>query len=267
MLEQRTFEPWLTAWGLVPDGAPFETHSSRLMPVRAEGRAAMLKLPMEAEEKRGSAIMAWWAGQGAAEVLACDADALLLERAEGPRSLRAMVDAGDDDGATRILCDTVMRLHARLGAPPEAVTLTRWFAALAPGAARYGGVVARSHAEAERLLADQQEVCVLHGDLHHDNVLDFGARGWLAIDPKGLIGDRGFDFANILCNPEDETPLRPGRLVRQAGVIADASGMARERILRWTLAYAGLSVVWFMDDALDGSAPLRIAELAAEALG
>jgi aminoglycoside/hydroxyurea antibiotic resistance kinase len=42
---------------------------------------------------------------------------------------------------------------------------------------------------------------VLHGDLHHGNVLDFGLRGWLAIDPKGLLGERGFDFANIFTNP------------------------------------------------------------------
>jgi streptomycin 6-kinase len=42
---------------------------------------------------------------------------------------------------------------------------------------------------------------VLHGDIHHDNVLDFGARGRLAIDPKGLLGERGFEFAIFLPTP------------------------------------------------------------------
>lgn len=45
-------------------------------------------------------------------------------------------------------------------------------------------------------------MAVLHGDLHHGNVLDFGPLGWLAIDPKGLHGESGFDYANILSNPD-----------------------------------------------------------------
>jgi streptomycin 6-kinase len=40
------------------------------------------------------------------------------------------------------------------------------------------------------LLTTQREKVVLHGDMHHGNVLNFGSRGWLAIDPKGLIGER-----------------------------------------------------------------------------
>ena len=65
------------------------THSSRLLPVRRRGVPAMLKLPMEAEEKRGSLLMPWWDGKGAARVLAHDRDALLLERAMGTGSLAA----------------------------------------------------------------------------------------------------------------------------------------------------------------------------------
>jgi streptomycin 6-kinase len=43
---------------------------------------------------------------------------------------------------------------------------------------------------AHALLAAPREITVLHGDIHHDNILHFGERGWLAIDPKGLIGER-----------------------------------------------------------------------------
>ncbi|WP_430515673.1 aminoglycoside phosphotransferase family protein, partial [Inquilinus limosus] len=51
------------------------------------------------------------------------------------------------------------------------------------GGDRYGGIVARAAAIARDLLAERREIVTLHGDLHHDNVLDFGPRGWLAIDP------------------------------------------------------------------------------------
>ena len=69
---------------------------------------------------------------------------------------------------------------------------------------------------------------MLHGDLHHDNVLDFGERGWLAIDPKRLLGERGFDFANIFTNPDLADPTRPvatepGRFGRRLEVIAEAA--------------------------------------------
>jgi streptomycin 6-kinase len=45
-------------------------------------------------------------------------------------------------------------------------------------------------ATARELLAKPSEVVVLHGDIHRGNVLDFGPRGWLASDPKGLVGER-----------------------------------------------------------------------------
>jgi streptomycin 6-kinase len=80
------------------------------------------------------------------------------------------------------------------------------------------------------LLAAPQDVCALHGDLHHGNVLDFKERGWLAIDPKGLIGDRGFDFANIFCNPDLGIAANPGWLARQAGVVATAAHLDRTRL-------------------------------------
>ncbi|MGI4800357.1 MAG: aminoglycoside phosphotransferase family protein [Janthinobacterium lividum] len=64
------------------------------------------------------------------------------------------------------------------------------FRDLAPAAARQGGIMRRSAAAAQSLLGAPGDVAVLHGDLHHDDVLDFGDRGWLAIDPEGPIGKR-----------------------------------------------------------------------------
>ena len=64
---------------------------------------------------------------------------------------------------------------------------------------------------AAELLASPRDVTVLHGDIHHGNILDFGARGWLAVDPKGLVGERGLDYANLFCNPDTATATGPGR--------------------------------------------------------
>jgi len=264
------FAPWMKRWGLRADGAVIVTHGSRLAPVIWQGRAAMLKVTGEEEERRGGALMVWWAGDGAAAVLAREGEALLLERLTGPRSLSAMARGGADDEASEILCAAAARLHAQRPAPPPAslVPLSRWFRALAPAAARHGGVFAQALACARALLAAPRECVVLHGDIHHGNVLDGGARGWLAIDPKGLIGERGFDFANIFHNPTREFALAPGRLHRLIGVVAEQAGLEPVRLIKWILAYSGLNAAWCLDSGYDAHATccMAAAELAAAEL-
>lgn len=212
--------------------------------------------------------MVWWDGVGAARVLQHDSDAVLLECATGGRSLAKMVASGEDDEASRILCRVVSRLHEpRSAVRPELIPLDVWFRALEPMALREGGVLARSAAIARRLLAEPQEMVPLHGDIHHGNVLDFGARGWLAIDPKGLLGERGFDYANLFCNPEHRIALAEGRLVRQVRVVVEAAGMERSRLLMWVVAWAGLSAAWSIEDGEDDAeAMLAIAAVAAAEL-
>lgn len=244
--------PFRELWGLTPDGEAFTTPSSVLQPVVWRGRPAFLKRATDAEERAGGRVLRWWAGDGAAAVLAAEGDALLLERATGGRDLARLAASGPegDDEATRILCRVGRRLHAtHRGARPEGpVSLRRWFrelplhAAEAPGA--LDGLYPRAAAEAASLLAHPVDDVVLHADLHHGNVLDFGERGWLAIDPKPVHGDPGFDVANILCNPRPEVALRPGRLERTVAVIADETGMEARLVLRWTLAWCGLSAAW-----------------------
>ncbi|WP_331691615.1 aminoglycoside phosphotransferase family protein [Pseudomonas sp. ZY71] len=263
------FEPWLRRWALVPDGAPIITPGSRLLPVRLNDRPAMLKVALDVDEKYGNRLMTWWDGDGAAQVLAHHEDGLLLERAMGSRSLMHMAMNGEDDEASRILCSALARLHApRETPPPPLVELGPWFASLRIATAQHGGLYALSLQTAENLLANPQDVVVLHGDMHHDNVLDFGERGWLAIDPKRVRGERGFDYANLMCNPDLPTATDPARFRRQLDVIVETAGLDHRRLLQWVLAFAGLSAAWFLeDDALEqASGQLKVAQIAASML-
>jgi streptomycin 6-kinase len=263
------FDYYLARWGLTPDGEPIVTRGSRLLPVRYGEMPAMLKIAVETEEWRGTTLMIWWNGEGAARVLAHEANALLMERAIGDASLVEMASNGRDDQASRILCAVATILHLpRDRTPPSTIIpLSRWFRALGPAASRFGGIWERAAASARELLAEPQEVVVLHGDIHHGNILDAGPRGWLAIDPKGLIGERGFDFANIFCNPDLKTAVAPERLARRASVVAEAAGLDRIRLLKWVLAYAGLSAAWSLEDGELPELALAVAELAASELG
>ncbi|HEX7760315.1 MAG TPA: aminoglycoside phosphotransferase family protein [Caulobacteraceae bacterium] len=262
------FAPWLARWGLTPDGAAIVTPSSKLLPVRRGAEAAMLKAAMHPEEIAGHALMGWWGGLGAARLLEAEADAVLLERVVGERSLEAMAKGGQDEAAMRILCGAAAALHAPRQAPfpGTLVPLERWFRALAPTAAKRGGVFGKALAVSRTLLADPRDMRPAHGDIHHGNVLDGGARGWLAIDPKGLLGERGYDYANMICNPGTEPSLDPDRIARRVALVADLSGVGHMRLLQWLLAYCGLSASWTLDGDWQGDAgpAVRIAEMAAE---
>lgn len=244
------FEHYVDRWSLTAAGDPISTHSSDLLPVLWRGLPAMLKIAREAEEKLGGVLMRWWDGDGAARVYEHEGDALLLERALGGQSLLplAMDDDGDDE-ASRIICRTADRLHAPRSAPlPDLTPLDHWFRELQPTADAQGGIFAICSEAARRLLAEPRDLSVLHGDIHHGNILDFGERGWLAIDPKRLYGERGFDYANTFCNPELPSVTAPGRLQRQLPIVCREARLETKRMLEWIVAYAGLSAAWFLSD-------------------
>jgi streptomycin 6-kinase len=262
---------WLRRWELRPDGDPTTTASATLMPVRtSEGEPAMLKLAHSAEEERGADLLVALDGHGAARVLRRHGAAILLERASGRRNLVRMVSMGRDDEATRTICDAADRIHGAsadvLDAedPPELFDLRTWFGHLFVYADRLGDFHRRGAEVAAELFDDSRDPVVLHGDLHHGNVLDFGARGWLAIDPKGLLGEATFDYCNVLCNPSHERALVPGRLDRQFEVVVDSTGLEPSRLARWLVAWCALASTWFTldDDPGHADSSAAIGELA-----
>lgn len=267
----ETFAPWLARWNLELDGTPIRTHASHLLPVLQGGAPAMLKLPEVEDEQRGYLPLEYWNGDGAARLLARseNGEAMLMERATGERSLAAMARSGaeGDDEATAILCDAIATLQKPRGpAPSGLIPLEAWFKDLFPAAGRHGGLIARAATEASALLLAQQEILPLHADLHHDNVLDFGARGWLAIDPKSVIGDRAFEYTILFCDPDLADPkpsvaVVPGAFERRLEIVLAKSGLERQRLLRWIIAWCGLSTAWFMSDD-DPLAEINLAILA-----
>lgn len=110
---------WLNRWSLIPDGEIFITHTSTLLPVKTatHGIKAMLKVTDDADEQTGNALMAWWEGNGAAQVMAYEKEAILLARATGIASLSTMSKNGQDKEACRILCATANRLHSKSDKP------------------------------------------------------------------------------------------------------------------------------------------------------
>ena len=270
------FDTYLHRWNAQVAGSPFATHTSDLLPVTLTGTwadcPAMIKIARDLDEQIGGQVLQWWGGNGAAHVYAYDPNtgALLMERASGSRHLLRMALAGEDDAATRFICNTIRQLHSKRSSPPPAklLSLTHFFKSLAPMAQKQGGLMAECASVARELLSEQREQVVLHGDAHHSNILDFNQRGWLAIDPKRVTGERYYDYVNVLCNPELKTCTDPERFRRQLALVVTVTGLDRQRLLKWVMAQAALSAAWFLEDeaVTKANGQLALAYLAREAM-
>lgn len=242
-----------------------------------DGTVAALKQASEAgrgDARRGADYLRWLDGGGAVRLLAESGDCVLLEWA-GDKSLLDHFHALGDASATEIAAETVMRLHALRSAPCPA--------SLRPLHEHFSNLFWRAEADrqeglrspyvegaeiAERLLDTQRDVRPLHGDIHHDNILS-SPRGWLAIDPKGLVGDPAFDVANMFCNPfRSETRLSESRAMAMAEIFACTLGRDMETVLSFALAYSRLSTAWNedMDDPKSAQETLAIGRVLAAAL-
>lgn len=72
-------------------------------------------------------------------------------------------------------------------------------------------------------------------------------RGWLAFDPKGLVGERTYDCANTLCNPVmPELVHNERRLLTNATILADMLALDLSRVQAFTYAYACLNASWWL---------------------
>jgi streptomycin 6-kinase len=257
--------PWLERWRLVADGEIIVTPYSRLLPVRRNATLAMLKIATTEDERNGAAALEWYAGRGAARVMERDGDAVLMERAIGSRSLLEMSRTGGDDEATAILSATIAILHQTPEPPPGAVPLQIWFRSL-DLCTHTLPMIARARGEARSLLGAPREVVALHGDVHHRNVLDFATRGWLAIDPKGVVGERAYDYTVMFLNPDTGIATDAHRFRRRVDIVTRAAQIEPRRLLAWIVSYGVLSAAWILEGGGDPQHALSVAAVAANEL-
>ncbi|MBC2865639.1 hydroxyurea phosphotransferase [Streptomyces mexicanus] len=242
---------FLRRWELRPDGPAMYGVCALVLPVlRAEGTPAVLKLQLLDEESAGEpAALRAWDGDGAVRLLAHDAPTctLLLERLESARTLAHVPDS-------REAVEVVGALLARLTARPAPAGLRRLGDIAAALLERTPPALRRVADPADRrLLADcaaaLREVAaepgdrLLHWDLHYDNVLAARRADWLAIDPKPLAGDPGFELLPALANRYEPAETR-----WRFDALTAALGLDRERARAWTLARVLQTCVWELEE-------------------
>ena len=150
-------------------------------------------------------------GRGVVRVYEYVDGAVLLERLNPGNSLVEMAVNGTDDKATDIVAEVIDKMSPRRSANACA-TVQDW----ARGFERYAAsgddqipknFVEEAHGIYAELCGSQTGPRLLHGDLHHYNVLFDSDRGWLAIDPKGVIGETEYEVGAALRNPYERPEL------------------------------------------------------------
>ncbi len=223
----------------------------------ADGTPVVLKLGVPCHELNTEIdALRHYAGRGACRLLEADEElgALLIERLQ-PGQMLSTLAASDDEAATRVAAQVMGRLWAPPPAGHRFTELREWTADLAELRPHFGGgtgpfpadLVERAEAHFAELLASQPEPVVLHGDLHHYNILAAGPDEWRAIDPKGLVGDPAYECAAFICNPVPQIaadPQLPRTLERRIAIFAEILGIDRDRIYGYALAQAVLGSWW-----------------------
>jgi streptomycin 6-kinase len=105
---------------------------------------------------------------------------------------------------------------------------------------------------------------ILHGDLHHDNILFSAERGWVAIDPKGIVGDRGYEVGSFMLNqlPKGASDSATTAILAQRlSIFSEELQISRERLALWAFCHAVLSALWEMEEGDECQDTIRLARL------
>jgi len=229
------------------------------------GRPVVLKAGVPCRELRTEAeALTLFQGRGAVRLLAEDVNEglLLLERLEPGTTLWDV----DDDEATGAFCRVVKRLWRPAPEQHGFPSTADWGTGFQRLRRHYGGgtgpldagLVGRAEALFDELERTADEVVVLHGDLHHGNVLTARREPFLAIDPKGVVGERAYEAGAWLRNPladllRDGADGAVGTTRRRVAIMGERLGLAEDRMLAWAFAQAVLSAWWCLEDECPGA--------------
>jgi len=222
---------------------------------RADGTAVVLKVcPLHGGFETEVQALRMFKGKGAVQLLEVDVErgALLLEQLEPGQMLTTVQD---DTQATRIAAEVMKKLWRPPPPTHDFPSVVHWAAGLSELRMEFGGgtgpypeaLVDRAERLFSELLGSMGETVVLHGDLHHFNILSAQREPWLAIDPKGVLGEREYETGALLRNPIPELLYNTHPhlvLERRVDQLAEELNFDRERIAGWAVAQAMLAEWW-----------------------
>ena len=214
----------------------------------------ILKLGLDIDGfKREAAALMAFSGFGVVEVLSANNGLLLLECAVPGVSLKSHFPKNDDE-AIHITANVIKRLHkASIPSAHAFPHVKDWLAVLDSDLKIPAQTLQKARELRDQLLKTAAADILLHGDLHHDNILQNG-NNWVAIDPKGVIAEPAYEVAAFIRNPIPELLNHadaPNILHNRVTRFAELLELPSQRILDWCFVQAVLAWVWAIEDGCD----------------
>jgi streptomycin 6-kinase len=265
-------------WGLNLD-APFTNLTfNYVTPGRDRvGNEVVLKIGLPTKELQSEAeALKLFKGRGAIRLIDAlpEEGILLLERARPGHSLVSEVD---DAQATMIAALTMKNLWVDAPADSLFPSVADWMKGFERLRVRFNGgtgplpenLVSEAESLAKELLASSTTSKLLHGDLHQDNIVQSG-ENWVAIDPKGLIGDPVYEVGAFLRNSGslyEDANNAAETVIKRLNIFEEHLGFSKDRMLTWAFVQAVLSAWWVIEDGGSTFEPaLKCAQVLREVL-
>jgi len=219
-------------------------------------KAVILKLGLDIDGlKREAAALIAFDGFGVVQIFSENTGLLLLECAVPGISLKSYFPDNDDQ-AINITANVINRLHkAPIPSTHAFPHIKDWLEALDGDLEIPVHTLQKAREIRDKLLKTAEADVLLHGDLHHDNILQ-NVNDWVAIDPKGVIGEPAYEVAAFIRNPipellnhVDAQNIIHNRITRFSELLE----LPSQRILDWCFVQAVLSWVWAIEDGCDTS--------------
>jgi len=274
---KNSFSPLLRKYAQKWDikiSAPFDNFSyNYTAPARlADGTSVVIKTGFPSEELRAEiAALRHFNGRSIVRLYEENRKdcIFLLEKISPGTSLAEL----DDDKATDILLNLMPKLWKPYHGKYPFPTTKDWGRGFSRLRKRYKGETGLLNAtlvdKAENLFADllasSDSAVLLHGDLHHGNVLISERESYLAIDPKGVLGEPAYEVGAFLRNPMPDFLKKANpraTMTKRVNRIVEKLGFDRQRIIAWGMSQAVLSAIWCDEDSMPcGRYFMQIAEI------
>ncbi len=252
---------------------PFPLSYNYVAPAtRSDGTEAVLKIgfPKDREFFTEVEALRMYNGDGVERLIETnEVDAVILIERVMPGVPLSTIH--DDEKATRILASVIKKLRKPVPAKNSFIPIKEWTNAIIRYKKRFinteGPLPAHLVDTADKLfnelISTSEEVILIHGDLHHDNVLSSHRNGWLAIDPKGIVAEPAYETAAMLRNPHSflmgKSNLQ-GILSKRISILSAELGINPDRIRKWGIAQTILSTIWSIEENGNTDQDVRVAE-------
>ena len=239
---------------------------------RKDGTPAVLKIgfPEDTEFKTEMEALVLYNGEGCVKLLEIDRgrSIVLLERIVPGNPLS---DVTDDEKATRIIASVIQNLWKPLPSHHTFLPVSEWIRAIPDYKEKYKSspgpipmiLVDQAHALFTELITTSETPVLIHGDLHHDNILWSDRNGWRAIDPKGIAAEKAYEAAAMIRNPYERMKSVPNVqnvLHKRIMILSEELGPDAKRIHKWCIAQTVLSAVWSVGTSKGPEHAVYIAE-------